>query len=67
MDRDAGRSGAVEYHWRKFDQALDDRQRERDAAVAFLVTASGLTLVWYWFCVLGINCRRRLCGVEFNR
>lgn len=49
-------------------QALHN-ERERDAAVvAFLVTASGLTLYRDWFCVLGINCRRRLLrGVEFNR
>lgn len=49
-------------------QALHN-ERERDAAVvAFLVTASGLTLFGIGFCVLGINCRRRLLrGVEFNR
>ncbi|STG54914.1 Uncharacterised protein [Escherichia coli] len=36
--------------------------------VAFLVTASGLTLVGIGSAFLGINCRRRLLrGVEFNR
>ncbi len=48
-------------------QALHN-EREPDAAVAFLVTAVWIDAGRDWFCVLGINCRRRLLrGVEFNR
>lgn len=48
-------------------QALHN-ERERDGGGGISGNGKWIDAVRDWFCVLGINCRRRLLrGVEFNR